>query len=103
MTASLYGQQVPLVNACRPTGQWQTFDVVFRAPRFDEKGKLASPGTVTLFHNNVLVLWNAEIRGFTVHGKPAEYSAHPPRLPLLLQNHGDPVGFRNIWIRPLSA
>jgi hypothetical protein len=103
MAASLYGQQVPLVNACRPAGQWQTYDVLFRAPRFDDRGKLLSPGKVTLLHNGVLVLFNAEIKGFTVHGKSAEYRVHASELPIMLQNHGNPVGFRNIWIRPLPA
>jgi len=101
VAASMYGQHPPLVNACRPPGEWQTFDVVFRAPRFDTDGKLLRPGTMTVLHNGVLVLDNAEIKGFTVHGKEAKYRPHPPKMPLQLQDHGNPVSFRNIWLRPL--
>jgi len=101
VAGGMYGQHPPLVNVCRPTGQWQSFDVVFRAPRFDPDGKLIKPGTMTTFQNGVLVLDNAEIQGFTVHGRKAKYRPHAPKQPLLLQNHSDPVSFRNIWIRPL--
>jgi hypothetical protein len=99
--ASLYGQAPPLVNASRPPGQWQTFDIIFHAPRFSDDGRLARPGTVTLLHNGVLVHDHAELTGTTGKAQ-AGYSKHAEKLPLLLQEHGNPVRFRNIWIRPLS-
>lgn len=102
IAGAMYGQHPPLVNACRPSDQWQVFDMIFRAPLFDKNGKLVRPGTITALLNGVLVLNNAEILGFTVHSRPAKYRAHPPKMPLQLQNHGDPVSFRNIWIRPLN-
>ncbi|MBN1342596.1 MAG: DUF1080 domain-containing protein [Phycisphaerae bacterium] len=102
MAGSLYGQHPPLVNACRPPGQWETFDVIFQRPRFDKDGKLLSPGRVTALQNGVLVLNHADIKGFTVHGKEAAYRPHADKMPLQLQDHGNPVSFRNIWIRPLE-
>lgn len=100
--ASLYGQTPPLVNASRPPGQWQAFDIIFHAPRFSEDGKLTRPGTVTLLHNGVLVQDHAELTGTTGKAQ-AGYSKHPEKLPLLLQEHGNPVRYRNIWIRPLTG
>jgi len=102
VAGSMYGQQVPLVNVCRPTGEWEVFDTVFRAPRFGADGKVLQPARITVLHNGVLVLNDAEIKGFTVHGKEAKYRKHPPKMPLQLQDHRDPVSFRNIWIRPLG-
>jgi len=101
VAASMYGQHPPLVNACRETGTWQAFDIIYHGPRFDGDGKVLRPGTMTVLHNGVLVLDHAVIKGYTVHGAEAKYKAHPPKLPILLQNHGNPVGFRNIWVRPL--
>jgi hypothetical protein len=100
--AAIYGQFAPLVNASRPPGQWQSYDVAFRAPRFDAAGKLLRPARVTLFHNGVLVQDAVELTGPTEHGARPPYRAHPDRLPLLLQDHGHPVRFRNIWIRELA-
>lgn len=98
--ASLYKQRAPLVNATKPPGEWQTYDIVWTAPRFDEKGKLISKARITLFHNGVLVQNNVELEGPTLYiGKPS-YQAHGD-LPLLIQDHDNPVSFRNIWIRPL--
>ncbi len=97
---ALYGQFPPLVNACRKPGEWQTYDIVFRAPRF-ENGALVKPGRVTLFHNGVLVQDAQELLGATRHREVATYEAHDAALPLELQDHGNPVRYRNIWIRKL--
>jgi hypothetical protein len=101
-TAAIYGQYPPLVNACRPPGQWQTYDIVFEAPRFDGE-KLVKPARATVFHNGVVVQNAREIQGPTQHRALAVYHAHPPKLPLKLQDHGNPVRYRNLWIRPLAT
>ena len=101
--ASVYKQHPPLVNASREPGEWQTYDIVWRAPVFGADGALASPATVTVLHNGVLVQDNAVLAGETVYiGKPA-YRAHGA-APIKLQAHGDPsapISFRNIWVRDL--
>lgn len=97
---ALYKQRPPLANACRKPGEWQTFDIFFRAPRF-KGGKLVTPGYVTVVHNGVLIHNNTEIQGTTSWTDAARYQPHPARQPLRLQNHGNPVRFRNIWIRDL--
>lgn len=98
--ASMYGQNPPMVNACRPPGQWQSYDIIFRRPIF--KGdKVLRPATITVLHNGVLVQDHWVIEGTTAHKKRAKYTAHDDKLPLVLQNHGDPVRYRNIWIREL--
>lgn len=102
MTASLYGQFPPAVNACRPPGEWQSYDIVFRRPRFDEKGGLVSPARMTVFHNGVLVHDCRELTGPTAHKARPPYKAHADKLPISLQDHGDPVRFRNIWVRELE-
>jgi len=99
--AAVYGQYPPLVNAARPPGQWQSYDIVFHGPRFDASGKLLRPARVTVFHNGVLVQDNVEIRGRTAIGDIPTYEPGPDKAPLALQDHGDPVRFRNIWIREL--
>ena len=99
--SAVYGQYPPLVNASRPPGQWQSYDIVFHAPRFDAAGKLTKPARVTVIHNGVLVQDNVEIAGPTALGDPPVYKAHAEKLPLALQDHGEPVRFRNIWIRSL--
>lgn len=100
---ALYKQHPPLVNAMRPPGQWQVYDIVWTAPRFNRDGSLRSPGYVTAFHNGVLIQNHAELRGKTLYiGKPS-YRAHGAS-PILLQSHGDPsepISYRNIWLRPL--
>jgi len=98
--AALYGQVPPLVNACRRPGEWQTYDIEFRAPRF-EKGQLVSPAVVRVVHNGVLVQDDVAFLGATAHRAVATYSPHAPELPLALQDHGNPVRYRNIWIRRL--
>lgn len=99
--AALYGQYPPLVNASRPPGEWQTYDIVFRAPRFEGE-RLLEPARVTVLHNGVLVHHARELLGATRHRELATYAPHAAALPLALQDHGDPVRFRNIWIRPLD-
>ena len=101
MTAAVYGQYPPLVNACRPPGEWQTYDIIFHRPRFGVDGGLTKPATMTVFHNGILVQDNVELTGPMGHKKRPPYQAHPDKLPLLLQDHGNPVRYRNIWIREL--
>ncbi|MEO8910335.1 MAG: DUF1080 domain-containing protein [Gemmatimonadaceae bacterium] len=98
---SVYKQHAPLVNASRKPGEWQTYDIVFHAPRFDEQGKVIDRARVTVLHNGVLIQNNAEIYGNTYNDRPALYTAHPPEQSLRLQDHGNPVRYRNIWIRRL--
>ncbi len=106
--ASIYKQHAPLVNASRPPGEWQTLDVVFIAPRFDEGGRLLSPARITAFHNGVLVQLHVALTGPTPNGPTYNqpilppYAAHAEKLPLILQDHRNPVAFRNIWIRELT-
>lgn len=99
--ASLYGQRPPLVNACRGPGQWQTYDIVFEAPRFDGE-QLTRPARVTVFHNGVLVHHAVEFLGPTRHRQVASYEPHESRGPIALQDHGNPVRYRNIWVRRLG-
>ncbi len=100
-TGSIYKQHIPLANACKPPGEWQTYDIIFMAPRFKEDSSLFTPATVTVLHNGVLILNHAVIKGTSEYiGLPA-YKAHPLKQPLLLQDHGNPVSFRNIWVREL--
>ncbi len=98
---AVYGQTPPAVNACRPPGEWQTYDIVFTAPVF-EGDKLVRPACVTLFHNGVLVHDHTEVLGSTAHKRQPAYAPHPPKAPIRLQDHGSPVRFRNVWIRPLD-
>lgn len=102
-TAAIYGQWPPLCNACRKPGEWQTYDIVWLAPRFDERGNLVRPAYLTLFHNGVLVHYHTPLYGPTTHREVLRYEPHPPVGPLRLQDHGDPVRFRNIWYRPLRG
>ncbi len=97
--AAVYNQTPPMVNASRKPGEWQTYDIVFTAPRFDGEGKLVKPGYVTVLHNGVLVQNHTEIQGETFYDRAAAYSKHADKLPLVLMYHGNPVRFRNIWVR----
>jgi hypothetical protein len=99
---SLYKQYPPLVNASRRPGEWQTYDAVFIAPRFNVDGSLASPARITVFHNGVLINHDVALRGSTESRGLPKYKPHRGKLPLLLQNHSDPVAFRNIWVREID-
>lgn len=99
--ASLYGQHPPLVNASRPPGEWQSYDIVFRRPRFNARGALVSPARMTVFHNGVLVQDNAELWGRTNWLVTDPYVKHADALPFVLQDHDHPVRYRNFWVRPL--
>ncbi len=99
--SSVYKQHIPLVNASKPVGEWQTYDIIFMSPKFSDKGTLVSPARVTVFHNGVLVQNNVELLGPTCYIGTPYYVAHEPKLPIALQDHGDPMRFRNIWLREL--
>jgi len=99
---SIYKQHPPLVNASRGPGEWQVYDAVFVAPRFDDAGKLVSPARVTVFHNGVLVQHDVVLSGGTTYRGQPKYTPHAAKLPLVLQDHGNPVSYRNIWIRELA-
>jgi hypothetical protein len=98
---AIYGQYPPLANASLPPGQWQSYDVAFRRPRFDESGKLREPARVTLIHNGILVQNNEELVGRTSWLESLPFEAQPDRGPIQLQDHGHAVRFRNIWVRDL--
>lgn len=100
MAGAVYGQYAPLVNASRKPGEWQSYDIIFKAPRFDPQGTLLEPAFVTVLYNGVLVQDHVEIKGDTGGEKPA-YTPHAAKMPLHLQDHECPVRYRNIWIREL--
>lgn len=100
--AALYGQYPPRVNAMRPQGEWQTYDIVFHRPHFDDEGDVVTPARVTVYHNGVLVQDRVSLTGPTSSGARPPYEQHAPRLPLLLQDHGSAVRFRNVWVRTLE-
>ncbi len=100
--AALYGQYPPLVNACRRPGEWQAYDIVFEAPRFDAQGQVTKRARVTLLHNGVVVQHATEYTGPATWKARPPYTAHPEKLPLGLQDHGNPVRYRNIWVRELT-
>jgi hypothetical protein len=99
--AAIYGQYPPLVNACRPPGEWQSYDVAFRRPRFRPDGGLVSPARITVVHNGVLVQDAVEPWGPTSWLQALPYTSHADKLPLAFQDHGNPVRYRNIWLREL--
>lgn len=99
--ASIYKQRPPLVNACRKPGEWQTYDIVFHAPRFRGDGSLKSPATVTVLQNGVLVQYHTVIQGSSLWDAPPSYTPHESKGHLSLQYHGNPTRFRNIWVREL--
>jgi hypothetical protein len=102
-TASIYKQGIPLANACKKPGEWQTYDIIWTAPRFNDDGTLKSPAMITAFHNGVLVQHNFQLKGTTTYRGNPSYKKHGPS-PIKLQDHGDPsepISFKNIWLREL--
>jgi hypothetical protein len=99
---AIYGQNPPLVNALRPPGSWQVYDIVFRRPRFKADGSLERPARITAFMNGILIQDGFELTGPTAHRARPPYRVHPDKLPVKLQDHGNPTRFRNIWIRELA-
>ncbi|GAB2634806.1 3-keto-disaccharide hydrolase [Belliella aquatica] len=99
--ASVYKQYPPLVNAMREPGEWNTYDIFFTAPRFNNDGMVITPAKVTVVHNGVLVQNSVELKGPTEYIGIPNYKAHAAELPFVLQDHGDLVSFRNIWVRKL--
>lgn len=102
MTGAVYGQEPPMVNACAPAGEWQAYDILFTAPRFKEDGSLETPAQVTVLHNGVALHHARTLLGATVYRNVASYTEHGEKGPIALQDHGNPVSFRNIWVRELK-
>jgi hypothetical protein len=98
---AMYGQYPPLVNAARKPGEWQTYDIIFEAPRFDG-GKTTKPAFVTVIHNGIVLHHRQAFIGQVAHKLVGTYAAHDPEGPILLQDHGNPTRFRNIWVRRLT-
>jgi hypothetical protein len=99
---AIYKQTPPMVNAMRAPGEWNVYDAVFVAPRFADDGSLKSPASITAFHNGVVILNHFELLGDTPFNRPPEYKKHRDVGPIRLQDHGNPVRFRNIWVRPIQ-
>lgn len=102
MAGSLYGQRPPLVNPSVTNGEWQSYDIIWEAPRFDEDGVLTKKAHATVIHNGVVVQHRTPLNGPTGHRSVKPYEAHPEELPFVLQDHAEPVSFRNIWVRRLK-
>ena len=100
--AAMYGQYPPLVNAARAPGQWQTYDIAFTAPRFSPDGKLEKPAIVTVLHNGVIVHHATPFWGPTRHRSVLPYTPQMAKGPVALQDHGNPIRYRNIWVRELK-
>jgi len=98
--SAIYKQAIPLVNACKPPGEWQSYDIIYTAPRFNTEGRKVSNAKVTVLHNGILTLNNFEIWGSTQYKGLPQNNPHVEQ-PLMLQDHSDLVRYRNIWIRPL--
>ena len=100
---SIYKQFIPLVNASRKPGEWQSYDIIWTAPIFNENGSIVSPARATVMHNGILIQNNIELKGETAYIGPPIYKKHGPSS-IKLQDHGDPspaISFRNVWIREL--
>jgi hypothetical protein len=99
---AIYKQTPPMVNAMRPPGEWNVYDVIWTAPRFNDDGTLASPAFITAFHNGVVILNHFQVLGDTPFNAPPRYNKHPVEQPIRLQDHNNPVKFRNIWVREIK-
>ena len=99
---AIYKQTPPMVNAMRPPGEWNAYDILWTRPHFNEDGSLKSPAYITLIHNGIVVLNHFELQGDTPYHRPAEYKQHADALPIRLQFHGNPVRYRNIWVREIN-
>lgn len=98
-TGAFYGHNPPQVNVCRPPGEWQTYDIIFHAPKKQADGKVL-PGSITVLHNGVLIQDHIPVTGESTTAAPL--SGVTEKAPLFLQDHGNPVRYRNIWVRPLK-
>ena len=98
--ASVYKQHIPLVNAARPPGEWQSYDIIFNAPLFGDNGRVLRPATLTVLHNGMLVHNHVAVQGPTAFIGAPQYQPHGA-APIKLQDHSNPVRYRNIWVRPL--
>ena len=101
-TAAIYGSYPPLVNACRKPGEWQMYDIIWECPKF-EGDKVVKPAFVTVIHNGIVVHHRTELKGNTNHKQAASYTPHAATGPISMQDHGNPVKYRNIWVRPLKT
>lgn len=99
---AIYKQTPPMANAMRAPGEWNTYDIIWKAPRFNEDGSLKSPAYMTVIHNGVVIQNHFELQGDTPYPRPPAYKQHAPKGPLSIQDHGNPVRFRNIWVRELA-
>ncbi len=102
-TGGLYGQHPALANACRPPGEWETYDIIFNVPHFGPNGEVVTPAYVTVILNGIVVQNHQAYRGSTNWKSPGKYTAHGPTGPLSLQYHNNSVSFRNIWVRPVPV
>jgi len=100
---AIYKQTPPAVNAMKPPGTWNVYDVIWTAPRFKDDGSLQSPAYITALQNGVLILNHFALKGDTPYTRPPQYTKHADRLPIRLQDHGNPTRFRNIWVRQIKA
>ncbi len=99
---AIYKQTPPMVNAMRKPGEWNSYDILWTGPRFNEDGTLKSPAYITAIHNGVVIQNHFALLGDTPYNRPPKYKPHKSVGPIALQDHGNPVRFRNIWIRPMQ-
>jgi hypothetical protein len=99
---AIYKQTPPMVNAMRPAGEWNAYDIVWTRPRFDDDGSLKSPAYITALHNGIVILNHFKLSGDTPYDRPPQYSKHADKMPISLQDHGNPVRYRNIWVREIK-